>query len=286
MTSKNTSALKPQQALEEYLSALLTPGADEESVPEVAPVTGVKAAPAETLVSSPVAEPVLDERRKESLQRALLTPLQRQSLELKQAEAAPAVEPAETLPAAADQLPEAAPVPSVSEEASVNKSADDGWLENGRPYWAQERFECLLFNVAGLKLAVPLVCLGGIHAIKERDKITPLPGMPDWLVGIMPTAQGNLRVVDTARWVMPEREIADYAQRMQYVIRINDSEWGLSCDNVDRSFTLMPDQVRWRTSRSKRPWLAGTLIEHMCALLDVDACMRLLEESDRRNRRR
>ena len=34
---------------------------------------------------------------------------------------------------------------------------------DGRPSWAAEPFECLLFDVAGLTLAVPLVCLGSIY---------------------------------------------------------------------------------------------------------------------------
>ena len=282
MTSKNTRSVKPQQALEEYLSALLMPDSEEESVGQVAPVPSVQAAPVE---APAVAEPVLDAQQKESLQRALLTPLQRQALELNVAEAA-SVEPVVEVPQRENETSASSGVASTAVDAGANNLTEDGWLDNGRPYWAQDRFECLLFSVAGLKLAVPLVCLGGIHAIHERDKITPLPGMPDWLVGLLPTAQGNVRVVDTARWVMPERNIADYAEQMQYVIRINDSDWGLSCDGVDKSITLRPDEVRWRTSRSKRPWLAGTLIEHMCALLDVDACKRLLKENEQRNRRR
>ena len=28
---------------------------------------------------------------------------------------------------------------------------------------------------------------------------------------------------------------------------------------------LRPEQVRWRSARSKRPWLAGTVVKHMCA---------------------
>jgi|SRR5690554_135537 len=277
MTSKNTSTVKPQQALEEYLSALLMPGSEEELEEQPAPAVSAQAEPVEP---APVAEQGLDEEQKDRLQRALLTPLQRQALELKAAEPGLAEPQTEDNPAASVVV-----TPSARDEGAKILT-DDGWLENGRPYWAQERFECLLFSVAGLKLAVPLVCLGGIHAIQERDKITPLPGMPDWLVGLMPTGQGNIRIVDTARWVMPERNIVDYAEQMKYVIRINDSDWGLACDEVDKSFTLAPDQVRWRTSRSKRPWLAGTLIEHMCALLDVDACKRLLKESEQRNRRR
>jgi purine-binding chemotaxis protein CheW len=34
--------------------------------------------------------------------------------------------------------------------------------------------------------------------------------------------------------------------------------------------------VKWRTQRNQRPWLAGTVIEHMCALVDVTALAELI----------
>jgi purine-binding chemotaxis protein CheW len=41
---------------------------------------------------------------------------------------------------------------------------------------------------------------------------------------------------------------------------------------------LQPDDVKWRTSASKRPWLAGVIKEKMCALIDVDNLIYLLEK--------
>jgi len=35
-----------------------------------------------------------------------------------------------------------------------------------RPEWAEKPFECLIFTVAGLQLAVPLVLLGAFIALK------------------------------------------------------------------------------------------------------------------------
>jgi purine-binding chemotaxis protein CheW len=67
----------------------------------------------------------------------------------------------------------------------------------------------------------------------------------------------------------------------RFIIRLDDSEWGLACDEVAESFTLQPDQVRWRSSRSKRPWLAGTVISEMCALIDVRTMADLLARAER-----
>lgn len=139
---------------------------------------------------------------------------------------------------------------------------------DGRPAWAAEPFECLLFDVAGLTLAVPLVCLGSIYSL-ERQELTPLFGQPDWFLGILTCQAGNLKVLDTARWVMPDRYRDDFRQGLNYVISVQGYEWGLAVHQVSRSLRLDPAEIKWRSQRGQRPWLAGTVIEHMCALLDV-----------------
>ncbi|MDO9622985.1 MAG: CheW domain-containing protein [Pseudomonas sp.] len=174
---------------------------------------------------------------------------------------------------------ELAPVvatPSVSIEAVLDVQLPVSGLQPGeRPDWAQEPFECLLFDVAGLTLAVPLVCLGSIFPL-EGQELTPLFGQPDWFLGILPCQAGNLKVLDTARWVMPDRYRDDFRQGLQYVISVEGYEWGLAVHQVSRSIRLDPSEIKWRTQRTLRPWLAGTVIEHMCALLDVAALAELI----------
>ncbi|GLK91561.1 CheW domain-containing protein [Pseudomonas turukhanskensis] len=146
---------------------------------------------------------------------------------------------------------------------------------SGQPSWGEEPFECLLFDVAGLTLAVPLVCLGSIYPLVGQE-LTPLFGQPDWFLGILPCQAGNLRVLDTARWVMPDRYRDDFRQGLQYVISVQGYEWGLAVHQVSRSIRLDPKEVKWRSQRSQRPWLAGTVIEHMCALVDVAVLAELI----------
>lgn len=139
-----------------------------------------------------------------------------------------------------------------------------------RPEWSEQPFECLLFDVSGLTLAVPLQCLGSIYML-DNEQVTPLFGQPEWFIGLMPTPVGNLKVLDTARWVMPERYDSALRERFRFVISIDGHDWGLAVDEVRESVFLQPDEIKWREQRKTRPWLAGTVIEHMCALLDVDA---------------
>ena len=61
------------------------------------------------------------------------------------------------------------------------------------------RFQALFFEVAGLKVALPLKELGGIHQITS---INTLPGKPVWYKGVMLYREQKINVVDTAMWVM------------------------------------------------------------------------------------
>ena len=114
-------------------------------------------------------------------------------------------------------------------------------------------------------------------------ELTPLFGQPDWFLGILPSQAGNLKVLDTARWVMPERYRDDFREGLQYVISVQGYEWGLAVHQVSRSIRLEPSEIKWRSQRSQRPWLAGTVIEHMCALLDVSALAELIASGATRN---
>ena len=174
-------------------------------------------------------------------------------------------------PVAAQPAPES-PVPAAS-----------AWLENGRPAWAQGPFECLLFSVGGLTLAVPLVELGTIYPMSEE--LTPIFGQVDWFMGLLPVKHTNIKTVNTAKVVMPERYRDSMVDDFSYVISINGVDWGLAVDDVRSSMTLDPADVRWRGSRSKRPWLAGTVVEHMCALLDVSQLAVTFAGEDRPRRR-
>ncbi|MGA9705707.1 CheW domain-containing protein [Pseudomonas sp.] len=241
---------RPQLALESYLDALLQEATEEEQPllvlePAVEPASTLdefqlavleEQARDKQVVTAPVVVPILP---------AVVAPVV----------VAPVVaEPAVVAPVVEVHLPPSITPPPVA--------GDD------RPAWAAEPFECLLFDVAGLTLAVPLVCLGSIYSL-EGQELTPLFGQPEWFLGILPSQAGNLKVLDTARWVMPDRYRDDFRQGLQYVISVQGYEWGLAVHQVSRSLRLDPNEIKWRSHRGQRPWLAGTVIEHMCALLDV-----------------
>ncbi|MBV4553135.1 chemotaxis protein CheW [Pseudomonas sp. SWRI102] len=269
---KTTS--RPQMALQSYLDGLLQEATEELPAQPTA---------AEALPGPVEAEPeaVLDEFQAAVLEEqardarppvaaaVLEAPTSKPQVAVMQAPA-PILAPVSTVapllqglatPVVEIYLPPSSPPPPVP--------GDD------RPAWAAEPFECLLFDVAGLTLAVPLVCLGSIYSLAGQE-LTPLFGQPEWFLGILPSQAGNLKVLDTARWVMPDRYRDDFRQGLQYVISVQGYEWGLAVHQVSRSLRLDPNEIKWRSHRGQRPWLAGTVIEHMCALLDVSELAELI----------
>ncbi|WP_371234354.1 CheW domain-containing protein [Pseudomonas sp. QE6] len=291
--SRSATATRPQLALQSYLDALLQDAFEEfAGDPAPAPAAAPEApAPVVLAAVDPVAPVVVE------AQPSLVEP-QRDSVSLDEFEAAVfeeqvrdarlsfvrepvarTVEPEPMLAPPSEAVPptHGAQVIELRQPGSAElPAAPLALLDNGRPVWAAEPFECLLFDVAGLTLAVPLVCLGSIYPLAGHE-LTPLFGQPDWFLGILPGNQGgNLKVLDTARWVMPERYRDDYREGLQYVISVQGYEWGLAVHQVSRSIRLDPSEVKWRTQRQQRPWLAGTVIEQMCALLDVSALAELI----------
>lgn len=283
MTQTRTTSSRPQMALQSYLDGLLQDATEADEL---------LAAPA---VVDEFADAVREEQARDARQPATPAALQ--------ASASPALRPfAEPkLAVLPSVMPVDAPVVSVVEREVVAEASIPVLIEepsvvavplvdvhlpapnlpvppttvDGRPAWAAEPFECLLFDVAGLTLAVPLVCLGSIYSLAGQE-LTPLFGQPDWFLGILTCQAGNLKVLDTARWVMPDRYRDDFRQGLQYVISVQGYEWGLAVHQVSRSLRLDPAEIKWRSQRGQRPWLAGTVIEHMCALLDVAALAELI----------
>jgi purine-binding chemotaxis protein CheW len=148
------------------------------------------------------------------------------------------------------------------------------------PDWGRQGFAGLVFEVAGLKMAAPLHLLGGISLLE--DNLQPVVAQADWFMGLLRWNGKNLRVVDTARFVMPER-LPDNSHRSQYnnVIVLGDSLWALAVDKADESVHLDTAEIRWKTVTGNRPWLAGTLLQRLCALIDVETLIQLLKACDR-----
>ncbi|WNF48240.1 CheW domain-containing protein [Pseudomonas sp. SG20056] len=272
MSRPLATATRPQLALQSYLDGLLQDAANELADSLEADDFSVDSISLDEFEAAVLEEQVRDARIIQQV------PVAKPVIELAPR---PLVLPTIEMPLPVVETPE--PVPVVVAENPVSEAAQvvpdalvlPEQVQQGRPEWAEGPFECLLFDVAGLTLAVPLVCLGSIYPLQGQE-LTPLFGQPDWFLGILPCQAGNLKVLDTARWVMPDRYRDDFREGLQYVISVEGYEWGLAVHQVSRSIRLDPNEVKWRSQRTQRPWLAGTVIEHMCALLDIASLAELI----------
>ena len=69
---------------------------------------------------------------------------------------------------------------------------------------------------------------------------------------------------------MPERfESLAARQPGSHILVVGGERWGLACDGLQRPVMLQADDVRWRDARQSKRWMAGTLVDKLCILLDV-----------------
>lgn len=164
-------------------------------------------------------------------------------------------------------LPQASPIaetdPPVTEAAASGERIPD---------WAAQDFQALLFHVGRLSLAVPLIKLHSV--IPWTDGISALPNQPEWCHGALRYRDRNMVVIDTARLVLPadrQDELTDDEAEKAHILVVGDGRWGLACRTVGEVIRLRPDEVKWRGAGSQRPWLAGTVLGRLCALMDTGA---------------
>lgn len=174
---------------------------------------------------------------------------------------------------AVDSVQQGTELQDVSAKAGdVADSSHKSDADRISPDWAQGQFQCLSFEVAGVMLAAPLETLDGIVELMG-ETITELPGYSPWVVGLIPNRGKNVQVVDIAEIIIPEDRRSGFkpaSERMKYLVLIDGGRFGLVADSISEVLTLDATEVRWRRTDSRRPWLAGTVVGEMCALLEIE----------------
>lgn len=147
-------------------------------------------------------------------------------------------------------------------------------------------FQVLFFRLGKLNLAVPLEHLSGILRVGE-ETITKVPGYAEWHMGLMKNQNITVNVLDTAKLILPthHQHVVEEQEPYRFYILLDGKRWGLACHAVADVVSLQPDEVKWRKVRKLQPWLAGTVIDKMCALLDVEGFLKMLHQNSRVNQR-
>lgn len=136
-------------------------------------------------------------------------------------------------------------------------------------------FQVLFFTLSGLRLAVPLDRLDGI--VKWVDP-TPIPKMPVWHLGLVKYQGVTVSVVDASHFISVPIHLRKQQGQYKFIVLIGGKRWGIGADAISNVVTLTPEQVKWHNrSDSTKAWLAGTVKEQMCALIEVDGLIAQLE---------
>lgn len=194
-----------------------------------------------------------------------IAPVEIAPVEIAPVEIAPAVEIPEIV---IERI--TSPEVGIDAQTSVSLTDPDSWSSQG--------VECLVFSVCGLKLAVPLLFLGGVYEVTSDD-VKSLVGQPTWYLGMVRTDEHHLQVIDTAKLIMPERKQSLSEQGFKYLIQLEKTPWAIACQSIDDTVRLDASEIKWRGERGKRTWLAGTVIEKMCALIDVNGLLQYVDQS-------
>lgn len=166
--------------------------------------------------------------------------------------------------------------PEKNREVKVAPVATGNTITDKTQEWRnlqlESEFQVLFFALSGLTFAVPLTELGGIHQLDSS--LNYLIGKPVWFSGVMTHNDSLFNIVDTAQWINTgqSRDSLNYSH---YVL-LGSTDWGLSCEKLLGTETLTTEQVKWRSVEGKRPWLAGMVIDKMCALIHVEELVKLL----------
>ena len=133
-------------------------------------------------------------------------------------------EPVDLAPPAEAPTPAAeAPAPVRLTETTLPAPPDVSAPTDPWTSWAAAPFEAQLFHVAGLTLALPVSQLAGI--VDNTDLVTAVEGRPPWLRGRLCYPHGEIRVVDTAHWVLPPDRPGSPVARRYPVLIIANGRW-------------------------------------------------------------
>jgi purine-binding chemotaxis protein CheW len=128
------------------------------------------------------------------------------------------------------------------------------------------RFQVLLFGIANVTIAIPLVELGGIY---EVTKISPIAKQPSWCNGILVKGNDKFICVDASAWLVSSQYVKTQQDKeYKFVLQLGKSPYVLCCNTISTTVDLAKEDIKWREDTKNRPWLSGLLKERMCALID------------------
>ncbi len=137
-------------------------------------------------------------------------------------------------------------------------------------HWREaEQHDCLILQLNGLRLAMPLCC---------ADLPKPWPeGVTTWHEGWF---QGGYTVEDRPRVVVHLAELILPGRGIPFregiVVPMLELPWSLRVDDLEGSRRFASADISWNTQAAKRPWLAGMVKGQPLAVIDPLELAKLL----------
>ena len=144
--------------------------------------------------------------------------------------------------------------------------------ETTLPKWAEQRFECLLIKVAGMKLLLPALSVLYIEHLNK--KITRIPLGSAVLKGVVNLRGESLAVIDLFNLISAdagaEQSTQPGSQHINHVVVMEGGYYALACDVVEKILTINKDDIRWHPSSFNNPMFIGIATKHLCPLINID----------------
>lgn len=137
---------------------------------------------------------------------------------------------------------------------------------------ADKESQALLFEVAGMQLALSLNELDGIENWPEEG-LSQIPGHPDYVIGSLSRPKQHTLVIDLTTLITNQ---SSNSEDNRYILLVNNKQVGLAVSTIRHVVKLNNENVRWRREPGQRPWLAGMLMSPLSSIISLSELLKIL----------
>ena len=142
-------------------------------------------------------------------------------------------------------------------------------------------FECQIFNIAGLKIAVPTESISETIKQQQIRKNDNAQKAANLFVGTTRSDDQTINVIDLEYLLMngigDHDAVTTHQQNPVDIIMLKGSTAGFIGNHLVDQQTISKQHVHWRDAESERIWLAGTVARLGLVLLDIEGVIKLLK---------
>jgi len=241
MSEHNNISLDQEEALEGYFNDLLVTTTDSKNVQQ-------KNSALKLVHSSVVTAKVVEsEKTIQTVEENELVAIEQES------ESLLANKPAKALKEETENN-----IPVIASEISVDNKLHEN---DGRPVWANESFEAVVFVIKQMKFAIPTFAIKTTQPLSSELK--KMSNQPDWVMGLDCSGDAFTAIVDTGLLLLNQP-----SSDCQELILLADSRWGLAVDKILSNVHVASANVNWRYGVTSRQWLSGLESKQHLAIIE------------------